>query len=47
MATSTIRTPQFFSENLASLSSVFSFVQNMTITRTENPGTESQLLVYR
>jgi hypothetical protein len=41
------RTPQFFSENLPSLSSVFSFIQSMTITRVENPNSESQRVVYR
>ncbi len=41
------RTPQFFSENLPSLSSVFSFIQSMTITRVENPNSESQRVVYK
>ena len=41
------RTPQFFSENLPSLSSVFSFVQSMMITRTENANSELQRVVYR
>lgn len=41
------RTPQFFSENLSSLSSVFSFVQSMTITRTETPNSELQRILYR
>ncbi len=41
------RTPQFFSENLPSLSSVFSFIQSMMITRTESASSESHRVVYR
>jgi len=41
------RTPQFFSENLSSVSSVLSFIQSATITHTENANSESQRLAYR
>lgn len=41
------RTPQFFSENLPSVSSVFSFIRSMMITRTENAGSELQRVIYR
>ncbi len=41
------RTPQFFSENLGSLSAVGSFVQSMIVTRTEAPGLERQRVIYR
>jgi hypothetical protein len=41
------RTPQFFSDNLASLSSVFNFIQSMIVTRVESQGVETQRVVYR
>ena len=41
-----IRTPSFFSENLGSLSSVFSFVESMLVTRVEAPGAQTQRVVY-
>jgi hypothetical protein len=41
------QTPQFFSENLASLSSIFSFVQSMIITRVQSQETEAQRVIYR
>ena len=41
------QTPQFFSENLASLSSVFGFVQSMIITRVQSQETEAQRVIYR
>jgi hypothetical protein len=41
------RTPQFFSDNLASLSSVFNFIQSMIVTRVESQGVETQHVVYR
>jgi hypothetical protein len=41
------RTPPFFSENLASLNSVFSFVKSVTVTRFETNTVETQHVVYR
>jgi hypothetical protein len=41
------RTPQFFSENLAGLSSVFNFIQSMIVTRVESQDRETQRVVYR
>jgi len=41
------RTPQFFSDNLGSLSSVFNFIQRMIVTRVESQGVETQRVVYR
>jgi hypothetical protein len=41
------RTPRFFSDNLASLSSTFSFVRTMVVTSTETPGVRKQSVVYR
>ena len=41
------RTPRFFSDNVGSLSSIFSFVQTVSVMRTENPTLERQTIVYR
>jgi hypothetical protein len=40
-------TPHFFSENLNSLSSVFSFVHAVAVTRSESSAAETQRVVYR
>jgi len=39
--------PKFFSENLNSLSGVFSFVRTVSVTRSETPLVEKQRVVYR
>jgi len=41
------RTPQFFSENLASLSSVFDFVRHISVTQVELQQLERQRVAYR
>jgi hypothetical protein len=39
--------PHFFSENLNSLSAAFSFVNTISVTRSETPLVEKQRVVYR